>query len=123
MNIGVVGSRTFNNYPFLKNILDRFIFNTEDGRIAIISGGADGADSLAERYCKEHNIIPMVFKPEWDKYPGKSAAAIRNQKIVDYSDFIIAFWDGKSKGTKMTINFARQAKKEVFIHWEDRYEN
>lgn len=121
--IGVVGSRSFNNYPFLKRVLDRFILNTDDGRVAIVSGGADGADTLAEQYCKENNIIPVIFEPEWNKYPGKSAAAIRNQKIVDYSDFIIAFWNGKSKGTKMTIDFARKANKEVLIYWDDRHEN
>lgn len=119
MNIGVIGSRTFNNYKLLKRVLDRFIFNIEDGRLTIVSGGADGADSLAEQYCKENNIIPVVFKPEWNKYPGKSAAAIRNQKIVDHSDFIIAFWNGRSPGTKMTIDFARKANKEVFIHWDN----
>jgi predicted Rossmann fold nucleotide-binding protein DprA/Smf involved in DNA uptake len=118
MNIGVVGSRTFNNYSLLKQVLDRFVLNVEEKPLTIVSGGAKGADSLARRYCEEHNIQIVEFLPEWDKY-GRGAGPIRNKKIVDYSDFIVAFWDGCSRGTASTIRFAKQMDKQVFIHWEN----
>jgi len=52
--------------------------------------------------------------PDWDKY-RKSAGFIRNQQIIDACTFVLAFWDGKSKGTKDTIDKARKAKKPTFI--------
>lgn len=110
-NIGIVGSRLFNDYEFMKRILDRF-FSCK----IIVSGGAKGADNLAEKYAKENNIATIIFPAEWDRY-GKSAGFKRNKIIVDNSDLIIAFWDGKSKGTANTIKLAREQNKEVFIYW------
>jgi len=109
MKIGVIGSRSFKDYSLLESTLnkvsDRLIIS------AIISGGAKGADSLAESYANRNGIETIVFKPDWSI--GKSAAAIRNQKIVENSDIIIAFWDGISKGTKMTIDIATSKNVKV----------
>ena len=109
----VVGSRTFDNYSFLEAILNtirlRFTLITE-----IISGGAKGADSLAETYARRCNLKITVYKPDWDKY-GKGAGFIRNASIVEEADMVIAFWDGKSKGTKDTIDKALKAKKNTFV--------
>lgn len=105
MKVLVVGSRSFNDYDKVSEVLDRVIDNNTD--VEIISGGARGADSLAERYAKEHNLALKVFPAYWDKY-GKSAGYKRNVEMHKYiSEFedriCIAFWDGKSKGT--THNF------------------
>lgn len=81
----------------------------------IVSGGAIGADKLAEEFSEEFDIPKKIFKPEWEKY-GKSAGFIRNKKIVEASDIIFAFWDGISKGTKSTINLARESDKLVHVH-------
>lgn len=110
MKLGIVGSRDFNNYlefqvavlPFLSNITE------------IVSGGAKGADSLAERFAVEHNIKMTVFKPDWNKY-GRSAGMIRNKDIVENSDFVLAFWDGVSKGTKNSINRCKKLGKPFNI--------
>jgi len=106
--IGVVGSRSFNYYKLLCSYLDKYQPSV------IVSGGAKGADSLAERYAKEHDIPTVIYKPEWNKY-GKRAAYIRNKLIVENSDLIIAFWDGTSKGTKMIIDIAKKLCKEVIV--------
>lgn len=79
-----------------------------------MSGGAKGADSLAERFAKENNIETMIFPADWDKY-GKNAGYIRNKDIISNSDIVIAFWDGKSKGTKISIDLAKQSSKILFI--------
>jgi hypothetical protein len=110
MRIGIVGSRTFDNYELLVNTLSIFA----EGIDVIVSGGAQGADSLAAKYANDLEVDCLVLKPDWDKN-GKSAGFIRNQQIVDASDMIIAFWDGKSKGTEDLINKARIAKKPTFI--------
>lgn len=100
MRIGIVGSRTFNDLQLVRNTID------PEGIILVVSGGAKGADSLAEQFAAENNIPTLVFKPEWKKY-GYTAGFIRNTTIVENSDHIYAFWDGSSRGTMDTVNKAR----------------
>ena len=112
MKYAIIGSRSFNNYDKLKSILD--IIRIEYSIDTIISGGASGADSLAEKYAKENNIPLVIYRAEWDKY-GKRAGFIRNKYIIDDCDICIAFWDGKSKGTKHSIDLAKSSNKKVLI--------
>lgn len=103
MVIGIVGGRDFDDYSLLTTTMNEYV----DKVHLIVSGGAKGADSLGERWAKENNKKTLIFKPEWDKY-GKSAGFIRNQEIVKNSDFVLAFWDGKSKGTKSSIDLCKK---------------
>lgn len=116
MKLAIVGSRTFNDYKMLIHYIDVIIGENEWDEIIIISGGAQGADNLAKKYCEpnQSNIPYKEFSANWDKY-GKSAGFKRNQQIVDACDMVLAFWDGKSKGTQDTINKAKIAKKPTFI--------
>lgn len=121
--IGIVGSRDFNDYKFMRVTLDKIIFGkaTVFGKPVyncskIISGGAIGADRFAAYYAKENNIELEEFLPDWERY-GKSAGFKRNRLIVDNSDIIIAFWDGKSKGTKNTLSIAKEQNKTTLIYW------
>ncbi len=110
MKIGVVGSRTFTDYPLMCGVLHRFLEDLDE----IISGGANGADTLAEAFADEEGIKCTVFKPNWELY-GIAAGFLRNQQIVDACDILVAFWDGKSKGTKDSINKAKKAKKPTLV--------
>lgn len=119
MKLAIIGSRTFNDKFLMAEYLAIFsVAYTNDEldppEVEVISGGAKGADSLGERFAKIHRMSVTIFKPDWDKY-GKSAGFIRNQTIVDACDMVLAFWDGKSKGTQDTINKAKKAKKPTFI--------
>lgn len=40
---------------------------------------------------------------------------IRNSLIIDSSELVIAFWDGKSKGTQDSIGKARKSGKKLII--------
>lgn len=94
MRVAIIGSRsiTINN-------LEKYIpKNTSE----IVSGGAAGVDKCAEKYAFENNIKFTVFLPDYNKY-GKAAPLKRNLDIIDYSDMVLAFWDGKSHGTKHVI--------------------
>jgi hypothetical protein len=104
----VIGSRDFDDYNLLKFELDKYDIRE------IVSGGANGADSLAENYAKEMNIPTTIFKPDWKTY-GKAAGVIRNAKIVEYSDIVIAFWNGSSKGTENSIKHAEKNHKRTII--------
>lgn len=109
--MGVVGSRTFCNYEFMKYVLDSYKFRE------IVSGGAKGADSLARKYAEEKGIPITEFIPEWEKY-GKSAGFKRNKLIINQSDAVIAFWGGVSKGTSHSIRLAKEAGKNVYVFWK-----
>lgn len=117
IQIGVVGSRGFDNFDLLTSILNFLIEDYES--TIIVSGGAKGADSMAEIYASEMKLSTLIYEADWERF-GKRAGFIRNKLIVDNSDFIVAFWDGKSKGTKHTIDLATNAGKEVIII---RYKN
>lgn len=107
MKLAIVGSRSFINYDaFEKKILKKYPLETIE---CIISGGAIGTDTLAEQFAKKYNIPTIIYKPDWNKYKMGSFA-IRNQKIVDTCDKLIAFWDYESKGTEMTIKMAKIKK-------------
>jgi ABC-type enterochelin transport system substrate-binding protein len=112
MRIIIAGGRNFNDYDKLKNSCDNILINQED--IVIVSGNANGADKLGERYGKENNYPIETYPAEWDKY-GKSAGYKRNQTMADNADGLIAFWDGKSKGTKHMIDIATKGGLKVRV--------
>jgi len=101
MKIAVVGSRSFDDYDLLVDTLSDFDISE------IVSGGASGADSLAEKYAKLFLIPTNIIKPNWSLY-GKAAGMIRNTDIVKSSDHVVAFWDGVSKGTANSIKTANK---------------
>lgn len=101
----VAGSRDFNDYDLLKKTLDALLVNQHD--VKIVSGGARGADALGERYAKENGHKLTIFPAEWTKL-GKAAGFIRNEQMAEYSDALVAFWDGESKGTKHMIDTAKK---------------
>lgn len=110
MKLAVVGSRSFSDYPRLRDLLD----DIRDNIDLIISGGAAGTDSLAQRWCQERGVPILIFYPNWSAL-GKQAGLIRNSKIVDACDEMIAFTQGSS-GTADSINKATQAGKKVHVY-------
>ncbi|WP_230593901.1 DUF2493 domain-containing protein [Lysinibacillus sphaericus] len=106
----IAGGRDFNNYELLKEKVDFLLQNK--GEIEIVSGAARGADKLGERYAKEKGYPINSHPANWDLY-GKSAGYIRNKEMAKYANALIAFWDGKSKGTNHMINLAKEC--EIFV--------
>lgn len=112
MKICVCGSRNFNNSELVIQVLTA-LFNAS-GEIEIISGGATGPDTTAVEYAKIRNVPTKVFLPNWNKF-GKAAGAVRNKQMVDEVELVLAFWDGKSKGTKITIDYANSIGVQCYI--------
>lgn len=108
INVAVIGSRTFNDREKLYQVLDLFDID------CIISGGARGADTLAEQYANETNIKTKIYPADWAN-KGKAAGFIRNKDIIVDADLVICFWDGTSKGTRHSIKLAHQMKKNLLI--------
>jgi len=118
VKLAIVGSRTFDDFTLMNEIICcHFVDHPLDKLTTIISGGARGADAIAKRFAlimSSEGIKYQEFPAKWNEF-GKSAGFKRNQQIVDACDMVLAFWDGKSKGTKHTIDLAAIAKKPTFI--------
>ncbi|MGL5189759.1 MAG: DUF2493 domain-containing protein [Paraclostridium sp.] len=110
MKILICGGRDFNNKLLFEKSIDGLI-NAND---IIISGGAKGADALAETYAKHNNLETKIFLPQYNLW-GKIAPLIRNSEMIKECDQVLAFWDGKSRGTKYTIDNANKNNKKVDI--------
>ena len=104
MKILVVGSRSIKDF----DLSDYIPSETE----LIISGGASGIDSIAEEYADKHRISKLIFYPKYEVY-GKAAPLKRNEIMVDIADEVLIIWDGKSRGTKYTADYAAKKNKKV----------
>ncbi len=113
MKLAIVGSRT--GMPREKVFGVLYDFQSKNKIELVISGGAKGVDTFAIDWAKKNNIKWNIIYPDWTHF-GKPAGAIRNQKIVDQCDEIMIFWDGQSKGTKITLRMVEKAKKTFHLH-------
>lgn len=80
----------------------------------IVSGCARGGDRVGELVAKRMGLPIKRFPADWNTH-GKRAGYLRNAEMVAYADAVLALWDGKSKGTKHTIDIARQAGKPAHV--------
>lgn len=134
LRIIIAGTRTFENYTLLSEEINNYIGTLfevkaidQDTKITIISGGARGADRLAERYAKEKGYNLKIFPADWNTY-GKSAGYRRNAEMAKFAaenrkGVLIAFWDAESKGTKNMIDVAKRYELDVieirYIDWSN----
>lgn len=134
MKIAVVGSRGFKDKEFVKDMVAKQL-NSGD---YLVSGGARGVDTWAEEIIPiletglaDFKIHKKIFEAKWDDLnaPGAviktnkqgkkynvRAGYTRNKLIIDNADIVLAFWDGKSKGTKHSIDLAIKAGKPLDIY-------
>ena len=80
----------------------------------IISGGANGIDMIAEQYADKHRISKLILRPQYNRY-RRAAPLKRNDTMVDLCDRVLIFWDGVSKGSKHTIDYAKKQNKPIDI--------
>lgn len=109
----IAGGRDFDDYEALCKTCDSLLVNITD-EIEIVSGNANGADKLGERYAKDKGYNVTLFKAEWNVF-GNSAGYMRNRDMAEYADALIAFWDGKSKGTGHMIDLANKCGIKVRV--------
>lgn len=107
MKVAVIGSRGISDV----NIGEYIPKETTE----IVSGGARGVDTLARNYAEQNGLKLTEFLPNYDKF-GRSAPLKRNIQIIEYADTVIAFWDGKSHGTKYVIDNCKQLGKPCEVH-------
>ena len=102
MKVVIVGTRT---YPDLEQVR-KYVRDLSPDDI-IVSGGAKGVDETAEGEARKIGMEVISVPAEWNKY-GKRAGLMRNDIIVGMADCVVAFWDGVSRGTKYTIDKAKE---------------
>ena len=118
MNTRVIicGGRDFSDLELCFDSLDHFLAGYDAAEI--VSGHARGADLLGEAYARAHRLKLSVFKADWKRY-GRGAGPVRNRQMLEYAmeetALVIAFWDGKSKGTKNMIDQANKEGARVHI--------
>ncbi len=123
MIVGIVGSRYYAvgqevdgkiHYPELNDfdILEKMLEGLPVD--SIVSGGAKGADTVAEQYAEKYLIPIQVIKPDWDKH-GKGAGFKRNIEIVKAADCFVALWNGISKGSKHDLELIMKSGKKAIV--------
>jgi len=130
MKIGITGSRDFKNLQKIDEKLDEILKWFEDKEpesdsdfepLTIITGGARGVDQQAMAWCLRkafaHNVEQITIRPINPK--DKYSYLFRNVEIVTMSDHIIAFWNGTSRGTKFTMDYANERGKKVLVIRDD----
>ncbi len=108
--VAIVGSRGYPHQIYVAEFVKAIPLTT-----VVVSGGAEGPDTWAERAAKRRGLLVVVYRPDWSLY-GKAATFIRNGQIVANCDRVVAFWDGSSQGTKNTIDIANQQGKPVEVY-------
>ena len=109
MKLLVAGSRNIESFD-----LEPYIPN---GINMIISGGAKGIDKIAEDYADKMNMPKTIIYPKYEVY-GRFAPLKRNEEMVELCDVALIIWDGHSKGTKYTIDYANKMGKQVILVME-----
>lgn len=85
----------------------------------IVSGGARGTDTLAERFAEEKGYKKEIHYAKWHLL-GPCAGYLRNHAVVNDADMVVAFWNGISKGTRHVINIAKRDCSRVHVIRLDR---
>lgn len=109
----IAGGRDFNDYQLLSSTMDNLLQNITE-EIVVVCGQARGADTLGEQYAKERGYRVDYYPADWKRY-GKRAGYLRNEQMAQNADALVAFWDGKSRGTKLMIGLAKKYELKVRI--------
>lgn len=106
MKLLIVGSRSIARFDLSEYVSSEVAL--------IISGGATGIDTIAEQYADRKKISKLILRPRYDLY-GKAAPIRRNEAMVDIADRVLVIWDGVSRGTKYTAEYAKKKNKSVTV--------
>lgn len=106
MKVAIIGSRGIT----VENLGDYLPAGVDE----IVSGGAKGVDTSAKDYALANRIKYTEFLPNYQRF-GRSAPLKRNLEIIEYADTVIAFWDGKSRGTEHVIKSCEKIGKPIVI--------
>lgn len=104
----VAGSRSITDFESVCRHLDKHALPLAGGQpIEVVSGTAKGVDQLGERWARERGFEITHFPADWKRH-GRAAGYRRNTQMAERATHLIAFWDGKSRGTMHMVRIARE---------------
>ena len=109
MKVIIAGSRTITDFFIVQKAVEKSGFKITE----VVSGCAKGVDKLGEMWARQNKVLVKRFPAKWGVY-GKKAGSVRNHKMAEYGDALIACWDGKSTGTYDMINQMRNKPTYVY---------
>jgi hypothetical protein len=127
MKLAIVGSRSIYDYAPVKALLDEVLMDNQH-ITTVVSGGAMGIDRFAAIWAKDNNLQLIEHIPDWQTN-GRAAGFIRNEQIIKDADYVVAIWDGVSKGTVNSMQWAKRFNKPLMVcnffeaHYEDENGN
>lgn len=126
----IAGGRNFTDTDLMRSTLLSLVEEEWlDPNPIILCGMAKGADKTAYNLCKyEFDLTVLEYPADWNdmsepcvvkhnsygKYNALAGIKRNNQMAMD-ADTLIAFWDGKSTGTKDMINTMEKLGKRVRV--------
>ena len=117
LKVIIAGGRDFTDTQYAADSLVKLVEeNMLPDTFTVISGNARGADKVGEYLAKLWDLPLEIYPADWNQH-GKSAGYIRNKQMADIADMLVAFWDGKSRGTAHIINTMKQQHKPVFVFY------
>ena len=118
MKVIIAGGRDFNNPALIASTMDQLDFLVSE----VVCGDARGADTQGAEWAFRNGIAVKHFPADWDRL-GNRAGFIRNEQMAQYADYLVAFWDGESHGTKHMIDtMTKMGKHGTVVIYEKRPE-
>lgn len=81
----------------------------------VLCGEACGADKLGKIWANSRNIPVISYPALWDVH-GRKAGILRNIKMVDNADALVAVWSNNSTGTKHVIEYATKKGLKLYVY-------
>ena len=81
----------------------------------VVTGGASGVDATAGAAARAKALGLIKLPPRFEETTDPGASARRNQELIDGADVLVAFWDGRSEGTRKTVERALDSGREVHV--------
>lgn len=116
----IAGGREFNNQQIFQQgvndcVADLLDLNTNT--LAIVTGMARGADRMGYEFAMLNGLKVYEFVPKWqvNGVTDRSAGHKRNAEMGNFSDALLAFWDGQSRGTSHMIQYMQNLNRPVYV--------
>lgn len=105
MRVLICGSRNWTDVIVIRELIDTLAKDT-----IVITGGALGADTIAEHCARQAELQIEIYRADWQRY-GRAAGMIRNRLMLEIGkpDCVYAFQINGSRGTENMVTIARKA--------------
>lgn len=110
MKVIIAGSRSVSNPDLIAIAMILSQFHV----VEVVCGMAKGVDLLGKAWAEKKGIPVVEFPADWEKF-GKRAGIVRNQRMAEYADALVAIWDGESRGTAHMIKSAQWEGLKVYV--------